>query len=147
MTIQGAAELHELLKNTERRVRTKAAKRAVKAGGRVVKSHAEDLALFNVGGEMGALLAENLQLAPYKKPPRGSTGLYLRLKPGVIPFVHVTQDGTRQYVPHAIEYGHVSPSGAFVAAIPFMRPAVDQRRKHAEWRMEQELLAALKLNG
>jgi hypothetical protein len=110
-----------------------------------------------VGGEMGNMLAGDILVKKFKKKRRGMTGvsvLIRELGDGPYSYVHITEDNYRNYIPAAIEYGHVlAPWGhsprsffnisaksykkmskkyktslygmRFVAPIPFMRNASD----------------------
>lgn len=144
--IEGDRQLMQDLAQLERRVAGKIARRAVRIGGNIVKDEAENRALFTVGGEMGALLAENMQVAPFKKQRRGAYGVTVQIRPNIA-FVHVTQTGERQYIPHAIEFGHQSLIGEMVMPIPFLRPAVESQRERAADRVAAEIASGIKLHG
>jgi len=63
---------------------------------------------------------------------RGSYGAKVVIKADDA-FVHISADGTRSYIPNAIEYGHAGPGdagGAKVAKpIPFQRSAYEEKRR------------------
>ncbi len=131
MVIKGQAALDRKMRALDRRVKGKLTRKAVKAGADVIKHGAEENAETMVGGEMGTLLAQRLGTKRFRKQKRGSYGVALRIRPGPLEFIWITQDGTRQYVPAAIEFGHVSRDGSRVPAIPYMRAAFDTKVRPA----------------
>ncbi len=147
MTVQGSAQLERDLLKMERKMAKKVVRRAVRLGANIVKAEARVQAEANVGGDMGKLLSKKMQVSPYKRQRRGQYAMQLRLRPDVPEFVHTTQTGERQYIPHAIEYGHEGPGGNFVAPIPFLRPAVEGKRKAAENKIVREMANGVTLNG
>lgn len=138
MTVQitGMAELERKLKALDAKVKRKLVRTAVKAGARVILAQATANAMSMVDGEMGALLAKNLKIHVFRKQKRGSYGVSVWTKPGVMGFIWITQDGTQEYIPAAIEFGHYGgwqqESPSFVPAIPFIRTAFDTKRRAAE---------------
>ena len=134
--ITGLAELDRKLKALDARVKRKLVKTAVKAGANIIKHQAASNAVTMVGGEMGDLLAKNIKVHVFRKQKRGSYGVSVWMKPGVMGFMWITQDGTQEYIPAAIEFGHFGgwqqESPSFVPAIPFIRTAFDSKVRAAE---------------
>ena len=134
--ITGLAELDRKMKALDARVKRKLVKTAVKTGANVIKNQAASNAQTTVGGEMGDLIAKNLKVHVFRKQRRGSYGVSIWLKPGVMDFTWLTQDGTRHYIPADIEFGHSGgwqqENPTFVPAIPFIRPAFDSKVRAAE---------------
>jgi len=130
--IRGLKELDRKLRALDNRVKGKLVRTAVKTGALVIKNQAQSNAESIVGGEMGGLLAKNLQVRAFKKRRWGSYGVSVRLKSGEIRFIWITQDGTRHYIPSDLEFGHQDRAGGMVPAIPFMRPAFDSKVRLAE---------------
>lgn len=133
MTITGAKEidkkLHKLATkdvSTSARKSTRESQKAVMLPA--VKSNAEGM----VGGSMGTLIAKNLTVRAMTKMQRGSYGAKVVIKP-TDAFVYFSADGTRSYIPNAIEYGHAAPGDAggtkIVGPNPFQRKAYEQKRK------------------
>jgi len=134
--IRGLKELDRKLRALDRRVKGKLTRSAVKHGAGVIKDQAKSNAISMVGGEMGSLIEKNLQVRAFKKQRRGSYGVAVKLKSGEIGFIWITQDGTREYIPAAIEFGHEGgwnqANPTFVPAIPFARAAFDSKVRLAE---------------
>lgn len=130
--VTGQKELDRKLAALDRRVKKRLVKTAVKTGANIIKNQAESNARSTVGGEMGDLIAKNLQVRPFRKQRRGSFGVSVKFKSGVVGFVWLTQDGTRHYIPADIEFGHIDRAGGSVPAIPYMRSAFDTKVKPAE---------------
>ena len=120
MTLTGGAELDKKLMALERKVGRKIVKKAVRAALKPELAGSKASAKSIVGGSMGSLIARNLQLRAFKKQKKGSYGMSVKTKPDIEEFV---DNGA--YIPAAIEYGHISPSGGMVAAMPFMRASAD----------------------
>jgi len=131
ISITGLAELEWKLVSLDRRVKRKIVRKAVKAGADIIKHQAEENARSTVGGEMGTLISRRLGTSRFRKQKRGSYGVSLRIRPGPLDFIWITQDGTREYVPSALEFGHVDRAGNFVPAMPYMRPAYDSKAEEA----------------
>ncbi len=125
--VRGQKELERKLKALDSRVKGRLVRKAVKSGADVIKHQVESNAVTMVGGDMGELLSRRLGTRRFRKQKKGSYGVALRIRPGPLEFVWITQDGTRQYVPAAIEFGHADRAGGFVPAIPFMRTAFDSK--------------------
>jgi len=130
MTIEGGAELERKLGAIESQTAKKIVRKAVREGLKPTHRAAKANAQSMVGGNMGALIAQNLQLRVMKKKRPNSYAMNVRPKPGVDEFVHIAKKskyaGGRTFIPAAIEYGHDN-----VPAIPFMRQAADKTLRWA----------------
>ena len=135
INIRGMKELDRKLQALVVRVKRKLVRNAVKKGAGVIKNQAMSNASSMVGGEMGALISKNLTVKVFKRQKRGSFGVGVRPK-NHIGFIHITQHGTREYIPAAIEFGHFGgwqqENPSFVPAIPFFRTAFDSKVRAAE---------------
>ncbi len=131
LDVQGMAELERKLQALDSKVKRKVVRVAVKSGADVIKHQAESNAETIVGGEMGTLIARRLGTRRFRRQRRGSYGVSLRIRPGPLEFIWITQDGTRYYVPSALEFGHIDRAGGFVPARPYMRPAFDSKVRAA----------------
>lgn len=133
--IRGLKELDRKLRALDNKVKRKLVKSAVKKGASVILDRVKSNAVTMVGGEMGALLAKNVKVKAFRRQKRGSYGVGVRPK-NHIGFIWITQDGTREYIPAAIEFGHFGgwqqANPSFVPAIPFMRTAFDSKVRAAE---------------
>jgi hypothetical protein len=96
-----------------------------------------------VGGKMGAMLTKNLTVRAMTKMQRGSYGHKVIIK-ATDAFVHIAADGTRSYIPNAIEYGHAAPydeGGSKVTrALPFQRDAYEKKRRPASEKLAREMV-------
>lgn len=148
VVLKGDRELERKLRRLENKVAKKIVRKAVKKALLPVKRAAKANASAMVGGEMGGLLRKALIIRPFKKQRSGSFGAQVMLKGGVIEFVHITQAGERQYIPAAIEYGHVGGWHAggkgFVPAIPFFRTTVETTLPQTEIQVRQLLARGIK---
>ncbi len=133
--VTGLAEFDLKMRMLDRKVKRKLVRTAVKTGANIIKQQAASNARSMVGGEMGDLLAKNLKVHIFRKQKRGSYGVSIWTKPGVMGFIWITQDGTQEYIPAAIEFGHYGgwqqDNPSFVPAIPFMRTAFDTKVRAA----------------
>lgn len=130
--LQGADVLEKTLLRLERNVGKKIVRKAVRAGAKPVLAAIKSAANSMVGGTMGRLISKNLQTRGFKKQKRGQFGVGTRLKADIPEFVDVSADGSRQYIPAAIEFGHVDRGGGQVPAIPFMRTSFDMTKHKSE---------------
>lgn len=134
--IRGLKELDRKLRSLDKRVKRKLVRTAVKKGAGVIRDRAQSNAVSMVGGEMGSLIAKNLKVKVFRKQKRGSYGVAVRTKSNEVGFIWITQDGTREFIPAAIEFGHFGgwqqDSPTFVPAIPFVRTAFDSKVKASE---------------
>jgi len=156
--LENAKHIEAALANLEKKVARTAVRRGVRAGRKetlkVARSNAKDM----VGGQMGKVLAKNTVLRKAKRSSlrvRDGYAMEVRLKSpsegAPSDFLHVAADGTRTFVPYAVEYGHAGPgrsgSGQKVAVpIPFLRNAhektADRSLKTAEREIVHEIQAA-----
>ncbi len=136
IVVTGQADIDRKMRALDRKVKRKLTRTAVKAGANIIKNQAASNAITMVGGEMGDLLAKNLKVHVFRKQRRGSYGVSVWVKPGVMGFMWLTQDGTQEYIPAAIEFGNYGgwqqENPTFVPAIPFVRTAFDSKRAAAE---------------
>lgn len=130
VAIDGGAELDRMLKGLGGKAGKAIVRKAVTAGGNIVKAAVEQNAPSMVGGEMGRLIGRNIQVRAYRRQRSGSYARFLSIKANVPEFDHVTASGTRHYIPADIEFGHDD-----VAPIPFMRRSAESTKKRAETRV------------
>ena len=150
--LDNAKKIDAALSNLEKKVAKTAVRRGVRAGRKPTLAAARSNAKNMVGGQMGQKLSKNIVLRTTKRSAlrvRDGYAMEVRLKSSgegaPAEFVHVSAAGTRTYVPHAIEYGHVahgqSGSGAKVAApVPFLRNAHEQTEKQSLEIAEREIV-------
>ncbi len=130
--VTGLGEFDLKMRMLDKKVKRKLVRTAVKTGANVIKQQAASNAQTMVGGEMGDLLAKNLKVHVFKKQKRGSYGVSIWMKPGIMGFMWLTLTGMQHYIPADIEFGHVDRAGGFVPAIPFVRTAFDSKVRAAE---------------
>ena len=136
MTVKGVKELEKMLTRLERKDTAKIVRRETRDAQKNVmrpEIGAKALALGKGrGGGMGNLIAKNLVVRAMTKMKRGAYGAKVIIKAHEA-FIHVTADGTRHWIPSAIEYGHAAPydkGGTKVASpMPFQRTAYEEKRK------------------
>jgi len=147
--IENARAVQNALNAFENKIAKKVVRQAVRAAWKPLLDRAKENARANVGGRMGALIARSLQLRAFRRQKKGQYGMLVRLRPGIDEFVVISKSGKRAYLPAAIEYGHAFPyrggKGAAkdVAAIPFMRPALDVTLPNAPAIFESHLVKAI----
>lgn len=131
LKIENARQVQDALNKFEKKVAKKTVRQGVRAAWKPLLDRSKENARSNVGGKMGRLITSKLQLRAWRRQKRGQYAMMVRVKSGIDEFVHVSKSGNRAYIPSAIEYGHAFPyhggKGASkdVAAMPFMRPALD----------------------
>ena len=149
--IRGLKELDQKMKSLDIRVTKKVVRIAVKRGANIILQQSKSNAVSMVGGDMGNLIAKNLVARVFKKRRRGSYGVAVRLKSGGMGLIWITQDGTREYIPAAIEFGHEGgwqqENPTFVPAIPFMRAAFDSKVRDAERYIARTLGLGIELSS
>lgn len=121
--LQGFDGLEKTLLGLERKIGKKIVRSATRKAAKPALIQARQNARSMVGGNMGALISKNIQVKGFKKQKKGQFGITVKLKAGISEFIHVGVDGTRYYIPAAIEYGHAN-----AMAIPFMRRASDMTK-------------------
>ncbi len=125
--VTGLGEFDLKMRMLDKKVKRKLVRTAVKTGANIIKQQAASNARSMVGGEMGGLLAENLKVHIFRKQKRGSYGVSIWTKPGIMGFIWLTHIGTQHYIPADIEFGHIDKAGGFVPAIPYIRTAFDTK--------------------
>lgn len=161
MKIENAQAVQNALDSFEKKVSKKIVRQGVRAAWKPLLDRAKANAMSNVGGTMGRLISKNLQLRAWRRQKKGQYAMYVRIKAGVPEFIGYTKGsafsitskkqivGSRAYIPAAIEYGHAFPyrggkgANKDVAAIPFMRPALDAILPQAPKIFEQHLNQAI----
>lgn len=162
MQIENAQAVQNALNAFEKKVAKKVVRQGVRAAWKPLLDRAKANAKANVGGEMGNLLAKHMTLRAFRRQKKGQYGMLVRIKPGIDKFVQYSMgsafsitgkrkqiSGSRYYIPSAIEYGHAFPGrggkGApkDVAAMPFMRPALDVTLPGAPKIFERYLVHAI----
>lgn len=121
--LKGGPALDRMLKGLQKKDAKKIVRSAVTKAIKIPMAAMKSNAIAMVGGEMGSLLASNVQSRAFKRQRPGSFARFLSLKPNVPGFIHRSADGREYYIPAAIEFGHDD-----VAPIPFMRAAADSTR-------------------
>ncbi len=138
MKVKGLKELEKKLKRMEKKDAKKAVRKGVREAQKITQKVAKSNSQSMVGGEMGQKISGALKVKPINKQKKG----YYALQVGIDPnksdeFVHITEDGTRYYIPTAIEYGHRKQGGGTVPAIPFMKKASDETEQQRIKKMVQ----------
>ena len=126
--VEGAKELERMLAQIGGKVAKKIVRQAVRKGQKPILAKAKSNASTLVGGSMGSKIAKNTKI---KAPKRQKKGQYL-LSTKVMSdpaFEHVNKDGTRHWIPAAIEFGHGAKKEQI--AIPFLRKAADSEGEKA----------------
>lgn len=146
LTVKGFKELEQKLRALPAKVGTKAAKQGLRAGAKVIQAATKANARSMVGGSMGKLIAKAAVVRAGRK--RGSVySFQVGMDPKLTDqLVHITADGTRHYIPNAIEYGHAFPGrGAKKGAPkdfpanPFARSAFESHKMRALETTKREL--------
>ena len=131
INVTGAKELEAALGGFERKVSQKVVGKALRTGANIIKDKQRSNAPAMVGGDMGGQLAKAIKVKA-GKPRRYSHLFRVWIDPKTEGLVVTSKDGTRNYIPAAIEYGHAAPDDAkgtkVVAAIPFMRDGYDSKK-------------------
>ena len=136
--LQGFDELRKKLLNLDRKVAKKIVKKAVRDAQKITLKVAKENAEIIVGGEMGSKISKALKIL--SKTKKGSYSSKVMIDPKKAEeFVYITKDGTRYYIPTAIESGHKKVGGGTVQAIPFMRKAADLTEKEKKEKLEKDL--------
>lgn len=137
--LKGFNELERKLVSLERKVGKKIVRSAARKAQKPALDQGKQNSLSMVGGKMGTLISKKLHVRGFRKQKKGQFGLSMKIKPGVPEFVHVGKDGTRFYIPAAIEYGHDN-----AMAIPFMRQASDMTKNKRVKILGRELAAGIR---
>ena len=166
VTMTGGEAIDKALKGLEPKIAKKLVRQSLKKALEPIKALAIINAATIVGGVMGSLLQQYMEVRPFRRQRKGQYGAMVRIKnTGMWPFVHITKAGVREYIPAAIEYGHAAPyQGAghldaateigkidrqieprAVPARPFMRPAFEGGREQAEKILGEEIRSELKI--
>lgn len=160
MQIENAQAVQDALSKFEQKISKKIVRQGVRAAWTPLLKKSKENAKANVGGKMGKLIAKYFQLRAWRRQKKGQYAMLVRLKADVPEFIQYSKgsafsiktkkqvSGSRAYIPVAIEYGHAFPyrggSGAKdVAAIPFMRPALDAIKPKAVYLFKQHLIRAI----
>lgn len=138
--IEGVDDLLSKLRALPDDVEKKILNKAVHAGGKIILTQAKSNAKLMLASStanrkhkgMGDLVAKHLKLAAWRKQKKFSYGMGVFIDPaGNSEFVYISKNGKRSYIPAAMEYGHVTAKGTYVAPIPFMRSALDTQGRAA----------------
>ena len=159
--IDNADAIQNALNAFENKIAKKVVRQGVRAVWKPLLDRAKANARTAVGGNMGKLIAKNLQVRAFRRQKKGAYGVYVRVRPNVPEFVSYAKGsfsslanrkttGQRAYIPVAIEYGHAFPYRGGgknppkdVAARPFMRLALDVILPNAPKRFERYLINAI----
>lgn len=146
MQMQGAKDIERLFNKLERKEAAKGTRKAVRETQKeTVLKDAVSNASSMVGGETGAKLSKSLAVRTMTKLKRGHYGAKVIIKPTDF-FVHIAEDGSRHYIPNAIEYGHGFPGRAGqkdVKPIPFMRKSFESNRLKAAGVFSRKVISYL----
>lgn len=111
-------------------------RKGCRRGAAVIRDQQKKNARSMIGGEMGQLIARHTSIMTPKQRRKGQYMLCVWLTKS-LKFIHRRRsDGTRYYIPAAIEYGHGAPGEGgkgfkTVPAIPFARNAADEKKERA----------------
>jgi HK97 gp10 family phage protein len=149
IVLQGDKELEKKLLELNSKVAEKIVRQAVRDAAKIMQTEIKQNAESQVGGEMGALMAQNSIIRVFKKQRKNSYGVTVKYAPDVPEFVYNSATGKRYYIPSAIEYGHAEPghggSGTkTIAAIPVVRPALDVKQDECLHVIENEVEQGIK---
>ena len=148
ITVIGAKELERKLSMLPINVAKKHVRTAVREGAKIIQAEEHAMAMSMVGGEMGGMIANALKVRAARTKRRGSYGVNVIIDPNKNDvFVDVSKSGVRNYIPAAIEYGHITASGGRVAAIPFGRTAFDNKKTSASAAIERDLLRGIEIEA
>ena len=125
MKVEGLKELENKLKNMEQKVAKKIVRSAVRKAQNAALKEAKANALSMIGGEMGAKIADSLKVKAVNKQRKGSYALQVCVDPAK---ADEFKDGDN-FIPAAIEYGHVNRGGTETAPIPYMLNASEATAK------------------
>ena len=126
MEVQGLKELEKKFRNMEQKVAKKIVRSAVTKALKPTLKRAKSNALSMIGGEEGAKIADALKTKAVNKQQRGYYQKQVCIDPNKSDeFVDVSSEGKRNYIPAAIEYGHVNRDGTETAPIPYMLEAAE----------------------
>jgi hypothetical protein len=143
VTIKGADLIEKELARLPIKVSKRIVRDSVRAGANVTLRVAKELSRGIVGGQTGKMMAQALRVSAFRRQRKGQYGMTLSFDTQKYPLKHVTAEGKEYFIPHAIEYGHVAVDGSPVAAIPFLRPAVEASRRQAENMILQKLITGI----
>lgn len=121
ITIEGGAQLEAKLNALGRDAAKKIGRRAVTTAAGVIRTAARQNARSMVGGEMGSQIAKHIKSFVQKRQKRFYYSRGVDVDPkgqaeGI--FVDIAEDGNRNYIPAAIEFGHDDAQ-----PIPFLKSA------------------------
>ena len=144
MEVTGAKELERKMSMLPIKVAKKHVRKAVREGAKIIQTEVKAKANSMVGGEMGGMIAGAIVVRAARKQRRGSYAVNSMIDPKKADvFIDVSKSGTRNYIPSAIEYGHITASGGRVAAISFGRTAFESKKARAAQTIESRLLRGI----
>lgn len=152
MKVEGGKALDRKLLKLGTKTGKKVARKATRAGAKVFQAAIKENAVSMVGGDMGSRIAGAVVVRALKVR-RGQVGVRALIDPKKNDqFIHITQEGDRQHIPTAIEYGHARPgaggSGSKdVAAIPYARQAFDSNENKAASVVRNEMIKGIEFEG
>ena len=152
LKMMGAKEVQRMFDRLETKDVAAVSRKAVRAGNRhhiLPEVRANALALRGTGEGMSQAIAKALTVRAMTRMRKGHYGAKTILK-AEDEFVHYAADGTRYWIPNAIEYGHAFPgrgggtgSPKDVAPRPFQRQAYEAKRHEAASRARRNILAGI----
>ncbi len=140
--LEGFEGLEKKLLRLERKIAKKVIRKAVRKAAKPALMQARQNARSMIGGTMGQLLSKSLQIRAFRRQKKGGFGVTMRIKADIPEFIHVGVDGTRYYIPAAIEYGHDN-----AAAIPFMRNAAITTKQKSTAILSKEIKTGIEILG
>jgi hypothetical protein len=144
IVVTGADELKAKLAEMSNIEKRNVIKPALEAGIAPILSGVEANAVSMVGGKMGSLLASYAVARHWKRKVNGGYGMSVaESRDGNEEFVYTAKHSRyksgRSYIPAAIEYGHITPTGKHVEAIPYIRAAAEVGGKIGQQILAKEL--------
>ena len=136
LTFTGIKKVERKLKKLPNKVAKKVVRKAVRETGKeTILKQTKSNAKIMVGGSMGKTIAKFLKLRTPKQR-KGSFRLVMDISAkGNEFFADVSKSGNRNYIPHAIEFGHDNAK-----PIPFMRNAFNTTKDAGVKLMQKKLL-------
>ena len=144
--IEGDKELASKLDALEKKVSKGIVRSSVReAQSKLLLPAAKAAVISKVGGNMGRMIAEALKVRAAIKQKKGAYTVWVWIKPGIHEeeFIVYSRAGKRNYVPAAIEYGHVMPWGGYIGPISWMRAAAIATEQKRANRVKQNVIKGI----
>jgi len=150
MEVRGVKELERKLMTMPSIVAKKVVRKSVRKGAKIIHAETKSTALSMVGGEMGRKIASAIVIktAPRAQQRPGSYSITTQVNPNKSDqFVDVSKSGVRNYIPAAIEYGHIKANGGHVPAIAFARTAFGNKERTARQVIEADICRGIEIEA